>query len=521
MALNFPISPTLNQTYAVGTKTWKWNGYAWDLQLQDSASSNNLSYAWSTANAAYAQANTGTSLAQAAYDYANTLVLSGGTLDQFARNTANSAWTTANASYIQANTGTALAQAAYNYANTIILADQRLNTSNTVTFAGITATGNTNTTHIIPTANIAYDLGSPSLRFRDLYLSGNTLNLGGVQLSSSNNSLIIPSLNVGNVQISVDQSGQLNFSQPITISGNNVSTTGNISFDSTTLVSNTNAIRLKSANSIWSFNTSNSIVFPNGTLQNTAWVGITTGLIDDDGNISNTVNNVTSLRFDSNSGFDVIGLGNGLAKVKINSTFKTWKVDGQADLIAYGLDTMRFIAGSGISITTNANTNPKSITFTNTSNTYNQDLNNTANVSFNTISHSGLVMTNGTNVDQIYEIDVFLQITENWQDTPIFSTSLPTGTYIVQIKANDNTVGGGHLNEYYTGLMSWYSSDTDSTVFDEIVLHRAGQGPGSGALFLRVQRTETSNNKDLKLQISGTINCTATALYSFKFRRMI
>jgi len=435
MALNFPISPTLNQTHTVGTKTWKWNGYAWDLQLGS-------------------------------------------------------------------------------------VADQGLNTSNTVTFAGITLTGNTNTRHIIPTANVAYDLGSPSLRFRDLYLSGNTLNLGSVQLSSSNNSLVIPSLNVGNVQISVDQYGQLNFSRPITISGNNVSTTGNISFDSTTLVSNTN-IRLKSANSIWSFTNANSIVFPNGTLQNTAWAGITTGLIDDDGNISNTVNNVTSLRFDSNSGFDVVGLGNGLASIKMNSTFKTWKVNGQSDLVANGLDTMRFVAGSGISITTNANSNPKSITFTNTANTYNQNLNTSANVSFNTISHSGLVMTSGTNVDQIYELNAFLQITQNWQDTPIHSTSLPTGTYIVQIKANDNTVGGGHVNEYYTGLMSWYSSDTDSTIFDEIVLHRAGQGPGSGALFLRVQRTETTDTNDLKLQISGTINCTDSVLYSFKFRRMI
>jgi hypothetical protein len=30
MALSFPSSPTLNQTYTVGSKTW--NGYAWDLQ---------------------------------------------------------------------------------------------------------------------------------------------------------------------------------------------------------------------------------------------------------------------------------------------------------------------------------------------------------------------------------------------------------------------------------------------------------------------------------------------------------
>ena len=29
MAIDFPNSPTLNQTYAVGTKTWKYDGEKW------------------------------------------------------------------------------------------------------------------------------------------------------------------------------------------------------------------------------------------------------------------------------------------------------------------------------------------------------------------------------------------------------------------------------------------------------------------------------------------------------------
>lgn len=32
MALSFPSSPSLNQLYTVGSKSWVWNGYAWDLQ---------------------------------------------------------------------------------------------------------------------------------------------------------------------------------------------------------------------------------------------------------------------------------------------------------------------------------------------------------------------------------------------------------------------------------------------------------------------------------------------------------
>ena len=31
MALGFPLSPTLNQTYTVGTRTWRWNGKGWEL----------------------------------------------------------------------------------------------------------------------------------------------------------------------------------------------------------------------------------------------------------------------------------------------------------------------------------------------------------------------------------------------------------------------------------------------------------------------------------------------------------
>lgn len=32
MPLDFPSSPANNDTYTIGTKTWKWNGYGWQLE---------------------------------------------------------------------------------------------------------------------------------------------------------------------------------------------------------------------------------------------------------------------------------------------------------------------------------------------------------------------------------------------------------------------------------------------------------------------------------------------------------
>lgn len=76
-----------------------------------------------------------------------------------------------------------------------------------------------------------------------------------------------------------------------------------------------------------------------------------------------TVDNVKSLKFDRETGFIVEDLGNGEVKVSLGSTFKTWKVDGQEDLIAVGEDVIRFEAGSGLSITTDPTAEIKTIRF--------------------------------------------------------------------------------------------------------------------------------------------------------------
>lgn len=139
------------------------------------------------------------------------------------------------------------------------------------------------------------------------------------------------------------------------------------------------------------------------------------------------------------------------------------------------------------------------------------------------LSHKGLVPTSGTEIDQIKSITKSLTLTTDWQDTGISHTDLSTGTYLVQLFANDTGAGGTNSNEYYSGTMSWYAGSTDSSAelpTDEIVLHRAG-GSGEAGLYLRTYRSATIDGTNLKLQIYANEANSSASNYVFKFRRMM
>jgi hypothetical protein len=107
-------------------------------------------------------------------------------------------------------------------------------------------------------------------------------------------------------------------------------------------------------------------------------------------------------------------------------------------------------------------------------------------------------------------------------DTGIKSTDLVTGTYIVQIyNVDDYTTGGLNYDETYSGLMSWYDGNTNSTESTEILLTAAGHAPNNNHIYLRVQRTLNADTNNLKLQIRKDRSLTSAYTYTFKFRRMI
>lgn len=77
------------------------------------------------------------------------------------------------------------------------------------------------------------------------------------------------------------------------------------------------------------------------------------------------LSNVSAISFDTMSGFVVEDLPGGTqeAFIKINSTFNPWHVNGQPTLDATGEEPVEFVAGSGISITTDETASPKQIIF--------------------------------------------------------------------------------------------------------------------------------------------------------------
>lgn len=143
--------------------------------------------------------------------------------------------------------------------------------------------------------------------------------------------------------------------------------------------------------------------------------GIEISTIDASGGVDNVVSNVSAIRFDEDSGFGVQDLGGNAVKVLMNSTFKTWKVDGQSDLVADGLDTIEFVAGDNISITTDPLSSPKSIT-----------INSTATAT------SGMAAQSGVE-DVVVGQSVYEITHSSTSDYPVASIVVPTSADFISI----------------------------------------------------------------------------------------
>ena len=168
MAINFPDSPSVNDTHTVLGKTWVWNGTYWKLS---------------------GSSNRGISLQVS--DTAPSDPVAG---DMWYESDTGRTFTYYDGAWIElGNTASVTAFLADADADTLVHVEESAD-SDTIAFT----TGGTKrleidaSGHVIPSANETYDLGSASNRFRDLYLSGTSINLGGVEISSDGTSLTMP-----------------------------------------------------------------------------------------------------------------------------------------------------------------------------------------------------------------------------------------------------------------------------------------------------------------------------------------
>jgi len=127
--------------------------------------------------------------------------------------------------------------------------------------ANVNVTGN-----ILPTANTTYSLGSSSLQWKDLYVSGNSIYMGGTALTISNGVLLVGNAPVGssssysnvNVAAYTQTMGFTNYSN-VNVAAYLSTYSGNI------------AANISKAGYTWTFGTDGDLILPYGaTLNDTA-----------------------------------------------------------------------------------------------------------------------------------------------------------------------------------------------------------------------------------------------------------
>ena len=222
------------------------------------------------------------------------------------------------------------------------------------------------TNNLIPVDDVTYDLGSESNRWRDLYLSGNTIDLGGLVLTNTAGDLELS----GSIKLPVggtivDGNGDP-FTSGTTLpdqannNGKYLTTDGtNLSWATVTSGSTYNQ----------SLNTTDTVTFASATSgyfygPDTQSTRIVTR------NIGQSITKTWS--FSTNGvltlpvGGDIVSsTGSSVINASIPNTFSTIAVSGQSNVVAdSSADTLTLVAGTGISITTNASGD--SVTITNT-----------------------------------------------------------------------------------------------------------------------------------------------------------
>ena len=213
---------SFNQANTVFTFANGVNAYAYAAFAFANTLSTNESQAFNTANAAYGQANVSFSQANVIFNNVNTFITFISGVETSQNTNIVSSFTQANNAYNEGNSAASFANGAFTVANAAVIRSGDTMTGNLViaganlvvgnafsafsngnvvisqTNGQITLNANTYAGHLLPTANadgtgVGYDLGSATRRWRKIYVSGTTIDLGGGTIQASGNGISLTS----------------------------------------------------------------------------------------------------------------------------------------------------------------------------------------------------------------------------------------------------------------------------------------------------------------------------------------
>jgi hypothetical protein len=217
MAISFPTSPVLNDTYTVGTKTWVYNGYAWDLVTA------NLVPTLLLANAAFDKANSANVLA-----YSNSVSLSTNV------NTLAATFVAANANSVSLSTNVNVLAASFAANSVSLSANVNTLAANVNTLAGYAVANDASQGANIAVLAASFVSNSQSLSTNVNTLASNVNTLAGNTASLSANVNTLAGSFVSNSQT---LSANVN-----TLAAAFVSNSQSLSTNVNTLVANVNTL---------------------------------------------------------------------------------------------------------------------------------------------------------------------------------------------------------------------------------------------------------------------------------------
>lgn len=237
-------------------------------------------------------------------------------------------------------------------------------------------------TSLIPTANSVFDLGSPSKRWRDVYISGSSIHLGSAVITSTAGAVNLPAgSTIGSLALdesyfkTIAVAGQANIvadtgTDTLTVAAGTGIVVTTAAGSDTLTIGNTGVISAVGTAFLAVSSASGAVTFTNlGVTTATAGAGISVSSSTGTVNIANT--GVLAVTTDPGSGialdYSVAGtvrITNAAPNTPQN-IFQTVAVAGQSNVVAdLTADTLTLVNGTGINITTNAGAD--SVTFDNT-----------------------------------------------------------------------------------------------------------------------------------------------------------